>query len=135
MSKDCDGLVQGVHNPSDAPRPMFALIYQAEGGFERHVETWGHELGFSPTCRAAFAESRLAPLENIRFDDSHTQVPPGLELSTSELAELRGEVARVAAERPWTNHRGWMGKVLDRAAARREASLSGEGVGCEGSKL
>ena len=81
------------------------------------------------------AGSRLAPLENIRFDDSHTQVPEGLELSAGELAELRGEVARVAAERPWTNHRGWMGKVLDRAAARREASLSGEGVSCEGSKL
>ena len=67
---------------------MFALIYQAEGGFERHVETWGHELGFSPTCREAFVGSRLAPLENIRFDDSHTQVPPGLELSASELAGI-----------------------------------------------
>ena len=48
MSKDCDGLVQGVRNPSDAPRPMFDSNTQrleasggdagnaAAGGGKRH---------------------------------------------------------------------------------------------------
>ena len=54
----------------------------------------------------------------MRFDDDDglAATPADLALGAPELAELAGEVARVAAERPWTNFRGWMGKVVARAA-------------------
>ena len=69
-----------MHNPSDAPRAMFALIYTDEIGYNGHVNFFGHELAFSPSCKEAFAGSRLAPPDHIRFSDDHTSVPAELSL-------------------------------------------------------
>lgn len=59
---------------------MFALIYTDEIGYNGHVSTFGHELTFSPSCKEAFAESRLAPPDHIRFDGDHSFVPAELAL-------------------------------------------------------
>ena len=37
--------------------------------------------------------------------------------SVADLRKMQEEVVRVAAERPWTNYRGWMEKALERAIA------------------
>ena len=55
---------------------MFALIYTDAAGYRSHVDSFGHELAFSPTCRSAFEDSVLAPVSNIRFTD--TQVRSGV---------------------------------------------------------
>ena len=78
-----------------------------------------------PTCRDAFASSRLAPLDNIRFVDELTETPAVLALGRPELEAMRGEVARVAAERPcWTNSQDWQAKVVDRALIALEQPRS-----------
>jgi hypothetical protein len=77
-----------MHNPSDAPRAMFALVYTDAQGYSAHVEQFGHELAFSPTCSEAFASSQLAPLDHIRFTDDHTPAPPQLLLGYSTSIPL-----------------------------------------------
>lgn len=59
---------------------MFALVYTDAIGYNAHVEYFGNELSFSPSCKEAFAKSRLAPPEHIRFSDDHTPVPIELSL-------------------------------------------------------
>eukprot|EP01052_Picozoa_sp_SAG31_P020877 SAG31_NODE_1589_length_7816_cov_5.732279_3_plen_116_part_00 len=71
---------RGVHNPSDSPRAMFALVYTDKIGYNAHVEFFGHELVFSSSCKDAFATSQLAPLNHIRFADDHSAAPPELSL-------------------------------------------------------
>ena len=80
---------RGVENKSDAPRPMFALVVQDRQGYDNHVASFGHELSFSPTCRDSFVSSRLAPLDNIRFDDDLTETPAVLALGRQELEGMR----------------------------------------------
>ena len=71
---------RGVQNLSDVPRAMFALVYTDAIGYDAHVETFGNELAFSPSCKDAFAGSKLAPPEHVRFSDDHTPAPMELTL-------------------------------------------------------
>ncbi len=59
---------------------MFALVYTDAIGYNAHVEVFGNELAFSPSCKEALAASRLAPTEHVRFSDDHTPVPIELSL-------------------------------------------------------
>ena len=76
---------------------MFALVYTDEIGYKAHVELYGNELAFSPSCKDAFASSKLAPSAHVRFTDDHTVAPPELSLEYASVLHWRHRDLNVRA--------------------------------------